>query len=72
MPERTEFLLERVAAAQTRANAATLENVRQSHLRSVEAWRKLANRSAKADIIKLEDAARRAARDLEQRLEETR
>lgn len=63
MSNQTDFLLERVAEEEKLAKAASLDNVRDNHLRAAEAWRRLAERSVRGDVLKAQDAERKAERD---------
>jgi len=65
MSQTFEFYDERAKAAETQAERAVLENVRERELRSAKAWREMANRQLLIDAerVKAEEirAARRAA-----------
>ena len=70
MSNNTDFLSAQVRAARDLAANATLSNVRENHLRSAAAWEALANRSAKGDVIRAQEAVRKAERDAEAALAE--
>jgi hypothetical protein len=65
MSQTFEFYDERARAAETEAERAVLNNVRERELRSAKAWRDMANRQLLIDAerVKAEEvrAARRAA-----------
>lgn len=69
MSDQTEFLLLRAKHEHESADAAILENVKRCHLRSAEAWTKLAERSARGDRLRSEEALRKAERDAERALD---
>lgn len=62
MSMQTDFFLERAAYEAKRASAASLSNVRDAHLRAEAAWLQLAERSARGDELRAEDAKRKAER----------
>lgn len=62
MSLQTEFFLERAASEARRAEAATLINVRDNHRRAEAAWVQLAERSARGDQLRADDAMRKAER----------
>ena len=53
------FFAERREAEQKLADAATLANVRDNHLRAAAAWDVLANRSVKGDRLRAEEQRRK-------------
>ncbi|MCJ8190408.1 hypothetical protein [Sphingomicrobium aestuariivivum] len=63
MSDQSDYLVERVREARALAREATLDNVRANHLRSAAAWEALAQRSLRTDILKSEEAARKAERE---------
>ena len=63
MSQQTDFLLERVVQEEKLAKAASLANVRNNHLRAAEAWRQLAERSVRGDVLRAKEAERKAERD---------
>jgi hypothetical protein len=73
-----EFYVQRADAAQSAADEATLDNVRDRELRSANAWRTMADRQlmieaerSKADEVRAERrAAEREAADAARRLRE--
>ena len=62
MSENTQFLQQRAITEIALAKAAPLENVRDNHLRAAAAWQKLAERSSRGDVLRAEDAERKAER----------
>jgi hypothetical protein len=60
MSTQLEFYLEREAQAHAEANAATLSNVRDRHLRSAIAWGAMALRVQTTERRRLENESRKA------------
>lgn len=60
MSQQSTFYLTRAAEERGKADASTLANVREGHLRAAAAWDALASRSVKADRMR-EDEERRKA-----------
>lgn len=60
MSIQTRFFLERAAHEAERAEAESLANVRDGHLRAEAAWLQLAERSARGDELRAKDAQRKA------------
>ena len=56
-----EFYLARAAEARAQAEASTLDNVRERHLRSATAWEEMADRVARTDRMRAETEAKKAA-----------
>jgi hypothetical protein len=56
-----DIYLARAEQARAEADEATLENVRDRCLRSEAAWRDMADRAARTDRMKVEQAAAKAA-----------
>jgi hypothetical protein len=56
-----EFLRIRAAEARREADAATLDNVRDRHLRAAEAWEAMADRGERTVRRRAETEARKAA-----------
>ena len=63
MSNQTDFLLDRVTQEEDLAKAASLDNVRDNHLRAAQAWRRLAERSVRGDVLRAEENQRKAERD---------
>ena len=62
----TLFYRAQADAARARSDEATLQNVKDNHLRAAEAWDVLAVRSDKSDRLRAEEALRKAATPLQQ------
>ena len=60
MSHQSEFYLARASEERVKANAASLANVRDGHLRAASAWDALASRSVKADRMREEEERRKA------------
>ena len=56
-----DFFLARAAQARAEAEAATLEHVRERCQRSEAAWQALADRAARSERLREEEARRKAA-----------
>ena len=56
----TLFYQAQAAAARTRSDEATLQNVKDNHLRAAVAWDLLAARSRKSDRLRAEESLRKA------------
>jgi hypothetical protein len=61
----TLFYRAQADAARARSDEATLQNVKDNHLRAAEAWDILAARSDKSDRLRAEEALRKASPILE-------
>ena len=57
----TLFYRAQADAARARSDEATLQNVKDNHLRAAEAWDVLAARSDKSDRLREQEALRKAA-----------
>lgn len=57
----TLFYRAQAEAARTRSDEATLQNVKDNHLRAAKAWDLLASRSDKSDRLRAEEALRKAS-----------
>ena len=57
----TLFYRTQADAARARSDDATLQNVKENHLRAAEAWDVLAARSDKSDRLRAEEALRKAS-----------
>ena len=55
-----EFFLARAAQARSEAEAATLEHVRERCRRSEAAWTQLADRARRSELMRAEEALRKA------------
>ena len=60
MSQQSEFLLARANEERVKAEASTLANVRDGHLRAAAAWDALANRSVRSDRLREEEERRKA------------
>lgn len=60
MSHQSDFYLARASEERVKANAASLANVRDGHLRAASAWDALASRSVKADRMREEEERRKA------------
>lgn len=56
-----EFYRDRAAEARREAEAASLDNVRDRHLRAAAAWDAMAERGERTHRKRIEDEARKAA-----------
>lgn len=61
----TLFYRSQADAARARSDEATLQNVKDNHLRAAAAWDVLAARSDKSDRLRAEEALRKASVALE-------
>lgn len=59
-----EFFLARAEEARAQADEATLEHVRERCLRSEAAWMMLADKAARSERLREEEASRKAAEKL--------
>jgi len=55
-----QFYLARAEQARAEADAATLDHVRERCRRSEAAWQQLADRAARSEALRVEDAKRKA------------
>jgi hypothetical protein len=56
-----EFFLARAAQARAEAEAATLDHVRERCRRSEAAWTALADKAKRSELLRVEEAERKAA-----------
>ena len=59
MAQQTEFLIERMEDERAKAEAATLDRVRDRHERAALAWQKLAERAIAADKLRAAEEKRK-------------
>jgi len=64
MSTTSAFYLTQATRSEQAAECASLDNVRECHLRSAHAWRTLADRLTRAEIMRAEQAAEKADRRL--------
>ena len=67
-----DFYCQRADEARAAADAATLDNVRELHLRAAAAWDVMARRAARTDRGRAETEARKAAAAIETAIAEGR
>ena len=60
----TGFYQSQADEARARSEAASLQNVKDGHLRAAAAWDLLAARSRKSDLLRTAEAARKAEQGL--------
>jgi hypothetical protein len=60
MSQQSDFLLARARDERAKAEASSLANVRDSHMRAADAWDALAARSVRSDLLRVEEEARKA------------
>jgi len=56
-----QFFLARAEQARAEGDAATLEHVRERCRRSEEAWTALADKARRSEVLRIEEAQRKAA-----------
>ncbi len=61
MSHQTDLYQAQADEARARADAATLQNVKDNQLRAAQAWDALAARSRKSDLLRAAEAMRKAA-----------
>ena len=66
LAHQTEFLIERMEEERGKAEAATLQMVRERHERAAASWEKLANRAIAADKLRAAEEIRKAEMRAEQ------
>ena len=66
MAHQTEFLIERMEEERAKAEAATLQKVKERHERAAASWEKLANRAIAADKLRAAEEIRKAEMRAEQ------
>lgn len=61
----SQFYLARAAECARDAEAALLDNVRDRYRRSEAAWRAMADRLTRAEVVRAEETARKAGEQVE-------